>query len=168
MPSANSQPMARVCFVCLGNICRSPTALAVMRHEAARLGVLERLVLDSAGTAAYHVGNKPDPRTIAAASRRGIDLLSRARQFTARDFASFDYVLAMDAENLFNLQKLAPKDYQGVLALFRAFDPSAEPNASVPDPYYGGEQGFEEVLDQCERAARGLLAHLFDAERASK
>jgi protein-tyrosine phosphatase len=152
------EAMTRVCFVCLGNICRSPTALAVTRYEAAKRGLLGRIELDSAGTGAYHVGNGPDERSIAAAKRRGIELSGKARQFTTADFARFDYVLAMDTENLLNLRKLAPKNYQGVLALFRSFDPTSEPNASVPDPYFGGEAGFDEVIDQCERAARGLLS----------
>jgi protein-tyrosine phosphatase len=154
--------MIRVCFVCLGNICRSPTALAVTRAEATKQGLLDRLVLDSAGTSAYHVGNGPDQRTIAAAKRRGIEVGGKARQFTARDFIDFDYVLAMDAENLVNLRKIAPRDYGGVVALFRSFDPTAEPDANVPDPYYGGEDGFEEVLDQCQRAANGLLHRIFE------
>lgn len=158
--------MTRVCFVCLGNICRSPTALAVTRHLAAQRGLLDRLVLDSAGTAAYHVGNPHDKRSIAAARQRNIDMSGKARQFTAADFARFDYVLAMDADNLRDLQAIAPKDYPGVLTLFRSFDPTAEANASVPDPYYGGEAGFDEVLDQCERAASGLLNHIFEANRA--
>lgn len=156
--------MVRVCFVCLGNICRSPTALAVTRHLAAQRGLMERLTLDSAGTAGYHTGNGPDKRSVHAAKRRGVDVFGQARQFTTKDFRSFDYVLAMDSENLANLQRIAPMDYQGVLALFRSFDPSAGPNASVPDPYYGGEQGFDEVLDQCERAARGLLDHIFSSQ----
>lgn len=134
--------MARVCFVCLGNICRSPTALAVTRHEAAKRGVLESLTLESAGTAAYHVGNSPDQRSIVAARRRNIPMSGQARQFTAADFARFDYVVAMDAENVRNLQGIAPKDYQGVLALVRSFDPSAEPNASMPDPYFRRRGGL--------------------------
>jgi protein-tyrosine phosphatase len=160
--------MVRVCFVCLGNICRSPTALAVMRHEAAKQGLRNQLLLDSAGTAAYHVGKGPDKRSVAAAKRRGIEVGGHAKQFTTTDFVNFDYVLAMDSENLLNLQNIAPKNYQGVLALFRSFDASAEANANVPDPYYGGEQGFDEVLDQCERAAVGLLRQLFNSPRGNE
>lgn len=149
--------MIRVCFVCLGNICRSPTAEAVVRHHAEKGGLLGHLFLDSAGTGAYHVGERPDRRSSEAAKRRSITLSGRARQFHASDFEQFDYVLAMDADNLAALKHIVPASFQGVLALFRDFDESAGPNAGVPDPYFGGEAGFEEVLDQCERAARGLL-----------
>lgn len=115
------------------------------------------MFLDSAGTGAYHVGERPDRRSSEAAKRRSITLSGRARQFHASDFDQFDYVLAMDADNLAALKHIVPASFQGVLALFRDFDESAGPNAGVPDPYFGGEVGFEEVLDQCERAARGLL-----------
>lgn len=149
--------MVRICFVCLGNICRSPTALGVTLHHARRLGLSTHVMLDSAGTGAYHLGERPDPRSLAAAARRGIELPGVARQFTAADFARFDYVLAMDNDNLETLARLPGGSEHTGLKLFRAFDDTAPPGACVADPYFGGEQGFEEVLDQCERAAVGLL-----------
>ena len=153
-------PRARVhlCFVCLGNICRSPTAEGVMRRLVADAGLADVIAIDSAGTAAYHVGERADPRARQHAAGRGLSLDSRARQFTSRDFAVMDYVLAMDASNLQDLRALDGADaYEGRLALLRSFDPIAPEGAEVPDPYYGGERGFEEVLDLCEAACRGLL-----------
>lgn len=152
--------MVRVCFVCLGNICRSPTAEAVVRHQAQQAGLLNQVFLDSAGTAAYHVGEKPDLRSSQAAQHRGITVSGRARQFESSDFGRFDYVLAMDSDNLNALQRIVPSDFGGVLCLFRDFDETAGAGACVPDPYFGGADGFEEVLDQCERAANGLLRHI--------
>jgi protein-tyrosine phosphatase len=149
----------RICFVCLGNICRSPTAEGVMRGLVEKAGFGDRVVLDSAGTGAYHVGEQPDPRTREAAKRRGYSLDHRAWQFTAKDFARFDLVLAMDANNLRHLRLLAQGRAHDI-RLFRSFDPSAGEGAEVPDPWYGGEAGFHEVLDQCERASEGLLAHV--------
>ncbi|MFN0252086.1 MAG: low molecular weight protein-tyrosine-phosphatase [Kofleriaceae bacterium] len=149
----------RICFVCLGNICRSPTAEGVMRVLVEKAGLAERVVLDSAGTGAYHVGEAPDPRTREAAKRRGYALEHRAWQFTANDFARFDLVLAMDAQNLRHLRGLARGRGHDV-RLFRSFDPSAGDGAEVPDPWYGGEDGFREVLDQCERACEGLVAYV--------
>lgn len=151
-----------VCFVCLGNICRSPTAEGVFRHlvKAAQLDGL--IHIDSAGTAAYHSGEQADRRSAAFAARRGYELLGVARQFEPADFERFDYVLAMDSDNLLELMALKrrAKISTGHLGLFRAFDASAPSDASVPDPYYGGDAGFEEVLNQCERACAGLIAHL--------
>lgn len=131
-----------------------------MLHQVQGLGLDAKVELDSAGTAAYHVGDRPDRRSIAAAARRGIDLPGVARQFVASDFERFDYVLAMDEDNLADLRKLLGGRKHSGLRLFRSFDATAPSGASVPDPYYGGERGFEEVLDQCERAAKGLLAAL--------
>jgi protein-tyrosine phosphatase len=150
----------RICFVCLGNICRSPTAEGVMRVLAERAGRTE-LVLDSAGTGAWHVGELPDPRTREAARARGIDLVHRARQFVRADLDRFDLVLAMDAANLRTLRALVGPRAAPDLRLFRSFDPTAPADAEVPDPYAGGPAGFEEVLDQCERACAGLLASLW-------
>ena len=149
----------RICFVCLGNICRSPTAEAVMRALAAQAN--KHVELDSAGTGGWHVGEQPDPRSREAAARRGYELVHRARQFLAADFARFDLVLAMDRQNLADLRRLA----QGVespprITLFRSYDSTAPVEAEVPDPYAGGRAGFEEVLDICERACRGLLETL--------
>lgn len=149
--------MVRICFVCLGNICRSPTAHGVTLRQVVKRGLEGVVQLDSAGTGAYHIGERPDQRSLAAAARRGVELPGVARQFVASDFDEFDYVLAMDDVNLADLRKLlGPRQHPG-LRLFRSFDPTAPDNASVADPYFGGDEGFEEVLDQCERAAQGLL-----------
>jgi protein-tyrosine phosphatase len=149
-----------ICFVCLGNICRSPTAAGVMRHVLEREGLASAVLIDSAGTDAYHAGELPDQRAREAAQRRGIQLVHRARRILPSDFARFDYLLAMDAENLSILQVRAPADARAKIFLLRSFDPSAPPDAEVPDPYYGGDDGFEQVLDMVERAAHGLLEHL--------
>ena len=150
----------RICFVCLGNICRSPTAHGVMEHLVAEAGLASAVTIESAGTGAYHVGELPDPRTRAAAKRRGFALTSRAQQFTAADLDRFDLVIAMDRSNLRHLQLLADGRTAPGIHLLRSFDSTAPANADVPDPWYGGDAGFEEVLDQCERACAGLLAHV--------
>ena len=150
----------RVLFVCLGNICRSPTAEGVLRAIAAREFPLLELGIDSAGTANYHVGEPPDRRTVAAARRRGYDLGGlRARQVTPGDFGRFEYVLAMDHANLAELERVRPEAATAKLALFLEFAPEAQA-LDVPDPYYSGVEEFERVLDLCELAARGLLARL--------
>jgi protein-tyrosine phosphatase len=152
--------MRSVLFVCLGNICRSPTAEGVLRAIAAREYPDLKLDIDSAGTADYHVGEPPDRRTVAAARRRGYDLAGlRARQVGSEDFRRFDYVLAMDRANLAELERLAPQGAPARLALFLEFAPDPE-EREVPDPYYGGVEDFERVLDLCELGARGLLARL--------
>jgi protein-tyrosine phosphatase len=157
----------RVLFVCLGNICRSPTAEGVLRALAAREAPEIALEVDSAGTATYHVGQPPDPRTRAAAARRGYDLSAlRARSVESADFERFDLILAMDRENLTVLRHRAPAHARERLRLFLEFAPDAAP-AEVPDPYYGGPNGFEEVLDLVEAATRGLLAHLRQHPRAT-
>jgi protein-tyrosine phosphatase len=151
----------RVCFVCLGNICRSPTAEGVMRAALARAGLDGRVIVDSAGTGGWHVGERPDPRTCAAAARRGIELDHLGQQFRRDDFARFDLILAMDAANLRALRSLAPDEAaRAKVALFRSFDPASPPDAEVPDPYYGGADGFEHVLDICEAACAGVIAEL--------
>jgi len=152
--------MVRVCFVCLGNICRSPTAAGVMLSIVREAGLDDRIEIDSAGTGAYHVGELPDRRSAAAASARGIQLVGRARQFVVEDFELFDYVLAADRRNLEALRALAqPRRIPG-LALLRSFDAASPDGAEVPDPYYGGPTGFDDVLDLCEAACRGLLEHI--------
>ncbi|HPG27898.1 MAG: low molecular weight phosphotyrosine protein phosphatase [Spirochaetaceae bacterium] len=158
-----SREPVRVCFVCLGNICRSPTAEGVMRWLADRTGHADWIEIESAGTAAHHVGERADRRARAAAARRGIALPSRARAFEASDFDRLDYVLAMDEENLVALDRLRRgRRFEGHLGLLRAFDPLAPEGAVVPDPYYGGPSGFETVLDLCEAACRGLLERLIE------
>ncbi len=151
----------RICFVCLGNICRSPTAHGVMERLVAEAGLGAAIEIDSAGTGAYHVGELPDERSRAAARRRGIELTHRARQFAAADLDRFDLVVAMDGQNLRRLRQLAG-DRVGPppIVLLRSFDATAAPGAEVPDPWDGEHDGFEEVLDQCERACAGLLAHV--------
>jgi protein-tyrosine phosphatase len=150
----------RILFVCLGNICRSPTAEAVFRAVAAREAPDMTLEIDSAGTAGYHVGEAPDRRTREAAARRGYDLSAlRARVVEPRDFEYFDLILAMDRENLRALERRAPAHARERLRLFLEFAPDAGVS-EVPDPYYGGPNGFEHVLDLIESAARGLIEHL--------
>jgi protein-tyrosine phosphatase len=150
----------KVLFVCLGNICRSPTAEGVLRHIAAREFPALKLEIDSAGTADYHVGKPPDRRTIAAARRRGYDLSGlRARQVQPEDFQRFDFVLAMDRANLAELESRRIVGATAELMLFMGFAPGAEYD-EVPDPYYGGVEDFERVLDLCEVASRGLLMRL--------
>ncbi|MEQ8263398.1 low molecular weight protein-tyrosine-phosphatase [Pseudohaliea sp.] len=154
-----------VLFVCLGNICRSPTADAVFREQVARAGLAGRVRIDSCGTAGYHVGEPPDARATAAAARRGYDLSPlRARQFDPADFERFDYILAMDESNLAHLEARRPEGYRGRLDLFLALAPALG-RREVPDPYYGGERGFEEVLDLVEQAGEALLAELTGAGR---
>lgn len=157
-----SSDKIRVCFVCLGNICRSPTAEACFLAVIAEARVAHRFEVDSAGTGAYHVGERAHPDTRAAATARGVEITSIARQFVASDFGRFDYVLAMDRQNHANLLRLAPDERaRAKVHLFRDFDPSSPKNAEVPDPYYEG--GFDRVFDICEAAARGLLDHLREA-----
>jgi protein-tyrosine phosphatase len=131
-----------------------------MRKLVEEAGLANTIAIDSAGTGAHHAGELPDPRTRSAASRRGIHLTHRARGVTAEDFESFDYLLAMDLHNLDTLRRRAPREGAARLALLRSFDPSSPSDAEVPDPYYGGARGFEEVLDLVERACAGLLATL--------
>ena len=157
----------KILFVCLGNICRSPTAAGVLRTLAAREAPELSIEVDSAGTAGYHVGEPPDPRTRQAAARRGYDLSAlRARIVEPGDFERFDLIVAMDRENLRVLRQRAPPAAHERLRLLLEFAPEAGPE-DVPDPYYGGPNGFEEVLDLIEAAARGLLAHLRQRSRAA-
>ena len=148
-----------VLFVCMGNICRSPTAEGVFRHVVAEAGLSDRIRVDSAGTHAYHVGEPPDPRAQAAAERRGISLKRiRARRVREADMAEFDYIIAMDRLNLHMLAELAGDAYAERLSLF--LEHSGQKDAEVPDPYYGGAAGFERVLDLVDEASRALLATL--------
>jgi protein-tyrosine phosphatase len=150
-----------VCFVCLGNICRSPTAEGVMRHLVREAGLEREIAVDSAGTAGYHTGEAPDRRACAAGARRGIAIEGGARQFKRGDFQRFDYVLAMDRANFDDLAALASDAAaRGKLHLLRSFDPRTPHGADVPDPYYGGDDGFDDVLDLCFAACRPLLERI--------
>ena len=145
-----------VLFVCMGNICRSPTAEGVFRKLVLDEGLVERIHVDSAGTHAYHIGDRPDRRAQAAAERRGVSLESiRARRVADADFDAFHFILAMDEENLFYLQSAATENSLARVSLFLDFADSAV--REIPDPYYGGAAGFERVLDLVEDASRGLL-----------
>ena len=156
-----AQQSTHISFVCLGNICRSPTAEGVMRKLVADASLDHTIRVESAGTSAHHVGEHADPRALAAARRRGFDLTSRARRFSPQDFDRLHFVLAMDADVLRALEGLpASESFDGHLSLVRDFDPASLLPSDVPDPYYGGEQGFEDVLDLCEAACRGLLEHI--------
>jgi len=149
----------RLCFVCLGNICRSPTAEGIMRSLIAEAGLAGRVHVDSAGTGAWHIGEPPDGRARATARRRGLVLDHEAWQFGRGDFARFDLVLAMDRANLRALRALAPPAARDRLHLLRWFDPAAD-DLDVPDPYYGGPGGFDHVFDVCTAACTGLLDHV--------
>ena len=149
--------MKSVLFVCLGNICRSPAAEGVLRHLCAQEN--EAVTIESAGTGGWHVGNSPDARMIAAAKRRGVDLSKqRARQVEFADFYEFDYIIAMDLANQSDLLSLAPPNRHADIRLFLDFGSGS--TTEVPDPYYGGEGGFDLVLDLVEDAAKGLLEHI--------
>lgn len=149
-----------VLFVCLGNICRSPTADGVFRVMCQKMGKEKYIDVDSAGTAGWHIGGPPDARSIAAAKKRGYDLsFLKARQVSPEDFQRFDYVLAMDANNLIELKQMCPHSYAGTLDLFLAFANQCH-NGDVPDPYYGENDGFDAVLDLVEDGCRGLLADM--------
>ncbi len=149
-----------VLFVCMGNICRSPTAQGVFRKLVEDSDLGRRIIIDSAGTHAYHVGNPPDRRAQETATRRGVDLSDLvARRVTEADFVEFDYVVAMDQDNLVALNEICPPGMSDRLHLFLDFAPHLEVN-EVPDPYYGGPTGFERVFDLVEAASAGLLAHI--------
>lgn len=152
--------MIKILFVCMGNICRSPTAHGVFQKILQDHSLADVVAVDSAGTHAYHIGKGADERSQLAASHRGIDLSSlRARQVTPADFQNFDYVLAMDNDNLQHLEMICPPDRRNRLRLFMEFAPQMK-KREVPDPYYGGSRGFEQVLDLVEAAAEGLLHHI--------
>jgi protein-tyrosine phosphatase len=180
-----AQPL-RILFVCMGNICRSPTAEGTMRALVREAGLEREIELDSAGTGAWHVGEAPDRRARAAARSRGIELEGSAREVALEDFEEFDLLLAMDRFNLESLRLLAPSDEgREKVRLLREFDPAVERAAAdphservslaemeamskldVPDPYYGGEDGFEEVLDLVRAACEGLLGQIRAGEIA--
>ncbi len=148
--------MVKVLFVCMGNICRSPTAEGLFKHLIEEAGLTDSISTDSAGTHAYHIGSPPDQRAQSAASKRGIDLSTlRGRKVETEDFQQFDYVLAMDNSNFSNLQDVAGKAVDNLFMFLNFSEKYSE--TEVPDPYYGGDQGFEHVLDLIEDASKGLL-----------
>ena len=152
-----------VLFVCMGNICRSPTAEAVFRARVEEAGLARHILIDSAGTHDYHIGDPPDARAQRAALQRGYDMSAlRGRQVDLPDFTRFDYVLAMDRANLAILQRLCPQAQRERLGLFLEYARQHD-EREVPDPYYGGADGFERVLDMVEDAAEGLLAYIQEA-----
>lgn len=164
MPDPDPAPTQSVLFVCLGNICRSPLAEGIMAHLAGEAGLGDRLRVDSAGTGGWHVGEPADPRSVEVAERHGISLPSRARQVTPEDLAAFDLVVAMDGSNLESLESLGAQIPEGAdaaeLRRLREFDPQADGDLDVPDPYYGGPDGFDRVYDMVHRSCRTLLDEL--------
>ncbi len=152
--------MVKVLFVCMGNICRSPTAEGVFVHMVGEHSLQEQIEVDSAGTHAYHVGHEPDRRAQQTAAKRGIDISKlRARRVKERDFEQYDYVIAMDEDNMRCLEEVCPPGYEQKLGLFLKYAPNV-PETEVPDPYYGGPTGFERVMDMVEQAAGGLLEEI--------
>jgi protein-tyrosine phosphatase len=151
----------KILFVCTGNICRSPMAEGAFKHLVSQAGLADRILSDSAGTHDYHVGEPPDPRAQRAAGRRGYDLSTlRGRQVSSRDFSEFDYVMAMDETNLRQLSRRCPPEHAHKLQLLMTFGADAAVR-EIPDPYYGGTEGFERTLDLVEQGVQGLLRHLF-------
>jgi len=149
-----------VLFVCLGNICRSPTAHGVMLNRIEQAGLSDKLFIDSCGTGSWHVGSPPDERTVKTAKQFGYDLSPlRARKLSASDFSDFDYILAMDARNLADVIKNAPGNYSGTIKLFLDYAKEID-ETEVPDPYYGGEEGFLRVINMIEKACDGLIEEL--------
>ncbi len=152
--------MTKVLFVCMGNICRSPTAEGVFRQKVIDAGMEDAVHIDSAGTHAYHVGQPPDERAQKTALGRGFDLSrQRARKVCADDFIEYDYIIAMDSDNVSNLEAICPDGYEDRIQLFLDYGENTT-HTEVPDPYYGGSNGFEMVLDMVEDAAEGLLKRI--------
>ncbi|MGH1373564.1 MAG: low molecular weight protein-tyrosine-phosphatase [Cellvibrionaceae bacterium] len=147
-------------FVCLGNICRSPTAHGIFAAMVAEAGLQSKIAVDSCGTSGWHIGNTPDPRSIAMAQRRGFDLSTlQASQIKTEDFLDFDYILAMDNQNLSDLRQVAPGNSRARVELLLAFDDQSQVT-EVPDPYYGGEEGFTLAVELIESASAKLLSHI--------
>lgn len=150
----------RVLFVCLGNICRSPLGAAVMKKKVKDLRLEDHIDIDSCGTSDYHIGDGPDPRTLASASRHGVPMDHCARQLTAEDLRDFDFILAMDKNNYRHILQLAPDDLaKQKVRLMREFDPQAR-GSEVPDPYHGGEEGFQEVFEILDRSTDNFIRYL--------
>lgn len=164
-PALKSRPPIRVLFVCLGNICRSPVAEGVFVHLCREAGVEARFHVDSAGTGSWHVGEAPDARVLEVASRRGISLRGHARSVRPEDLAEFDLILAMDRENLRNLEKERARfGGSARIALLREFDPEPPGDLDVPDPYYGGPGGFDLVFEMVHRSCGALLEELLNPQ----
>lgn len=160
MKSISKPDSVGVLFVCLGNICRSPTSEGVFRKLVTEENLDVEVFVDSAGTAGFHKGSRPDRRAMNAAARRGIDLsMLRARRITQSDFSKFDYIIGMDVMNYSDLNVMVPNNYRGRIALFMEFADGWQEN-EIPDPYYGGPTGFERVLDMIEDASKGLLREI--------
>lgn len=158
---AEQSDKLNVLFVCLGNICRSPLAEGVFQHLVNEAGIAHRFHIDSAGTSGYHAGDPPDARTSTVARARGIELTSRSRQLLQEDLQRFDYLIVMDEDNRAGVERLARKEApRAKVHLLREFDNEADGDLNVPDPYYGGPRGFEDVHDMVERSCRVLLEHI--------
>jgi protein-tyrosine phosphatase len=154
----------RVCFVCFGNICRSPTAEGIFRQLVEQAGLEREIGVESAGTSGYHTGDPPDDRSLATAAARGVPLVSRGRKLDARDLMRLDYVLVMDGENLEAIQQLAGGHASPARVMkLLVFHPELPDESDVLDPYEGGPSGFDDVFDLCEAACRGLLDHIKSA-----
>ena len=157
--------LKKILLVCLGNICRSPMAEGILVHLVKERRLIQSIELDSAGTGAYHIGSDPDPRAQSTCLAKGITLHHKARQVTTQDFKTFDYIIAMDANNYEALKQMAPYAH---VYLMRSFDPLSTQGLNVPDPYYGGVEGFEEVYEMLYRSATGLLDHILEEENNKK
>jgi protein-tyrosine phosphatase len=159
IPITTENPL-KICFVCLGNICRSPTAEGIFQHLVNERGLQSFFYIDSAGTSAYHIGEPANSKSRDVARKHGVELQSRARRFTSSDLEEFDLILAMDHENLRNIQQLDSRNQFGQkIKLMRDFDPTPG-DGSVPDPYYGGIDGFQHVFDVVKRSCESLLDEL--------
>lgn len=149
--------MQRILFVCLGNICRSPLAEAIFKHKIDKLGLIDKFHVDSCGTADYHIGCSPDPRTVKNALGNGVQMSHACRQLCVDDFSTFDLILVMDHSNYRNATRIAPADKRDKVQLLRNYDPVGE-GLEVPDPYYGGEKDFQEVFDILDRSIDALIS----------
>ena len=164
-PSERAGAKVKVCFVCLGNICRSPTAEAVFRKLVAEAGLSSTIGIDSAGTGSWHVGASPDPRSTAEAKKHGVDLKGQARGFLPNDFDDFDYVVAMDKKNRKDLQAMARDDGdRAKIQLLRNFGEDSPQDDDVPDPYFGEGDGFRNVFEICKEGSAQLLQHILAAD----